>query len=85
MKDKVVKYTENPDLPDLKYLVVVPDFLPSPEEIAKAGQIEKVTIGLSGDSLDFFRTQATKYKTSYQRMIRKLLDEYVQQFKKKLA
>lgn len=85
MKDKVIKYTDNPDLPDLEDMVVVPDFLPSPEEIAKAGQIEKVTIGLSGQSLEFFRTQASKYKTSYQKMIRKLLDEYVQQFKKKLA
>jgi hypothetical protein len=78
MKKKIV-YTDE----DIQIGEIVPDFLPSPEEIAKAGQIEKITISLSEESLEFFRTQANTFKTSYQKMIRKILDEYVSQYKRK--
>jgi len=57
----------------------VKDFLPSPEELAKAETRVKVTLALSGKSLEFFKEQARKHNTSYQRMIRRLLDKYVQQ------
>jgi len=57
----------------------VEDFLPSPAELAQAPEVVKVTIGLSSDSIEFFKEQAAKHNTSYQRMIRRLLDEYVAQ------
>jgi predicted DNA binding CopG/RHH family protein len=63
---------------DDSQLEVVEDFLPSPEELAKADQVVKVTIALSQESIDFFKAQAKQHNTSYQRMIRRLLDEYVQ-------
>ena len=57
----------------------VEDFLPSPAELAQAPEVVKVTIGLSSDSVEFFKEQAKQHNTSYQRMIRRLLDEYVAQ------
>ena len=36
----------------------------------------KVTISLSKTSVDFFKKEAKKYNTQYQKMIRRLLDEY---------
>jgi predicted DNA binding CopG/RHH family protein len=57
----------------------IEDFLPSPAELAQAPEVVKVTIGLSSDSIEFFKEQARQHNTSYQRMIRRLLDEYVAQ------
>ena len=55
---------------------VVEDFLPSPEELALKDETVKVTIALSKSSIDFFKTEAKKHNTQYQKMIRRLLDEY---------
>jgi predicted DNA binding CopG/RHH family protein len=76
MKKVMVEYSDNPELGELE---IVEDFLPTPERLAKADQVVKVTIGLSQESIDFFKTQAKQHNTSYQRMIRRLLDEYVAQ------
>ena len=37
----------------------------------------KITITLSKKSVDFFKSEAAKADTQYQRMIRRLLDAYV--------
>ena len=37
----------------------------------------KVTIALSKKSVDFFKSEAGKHRTQYQRMIRQLIDTYV--------
>lgn len=55
---------------------VVSDFLPSPEELALKDETVKVTIALSKVSVEFFKKEAKKYNTQYQKMIRRLLDEY---------
>ena len=55
---------------------VVRDFLPSPEELALRDETVKITIALSKTSVDFFKREAEKYNTQYQKMIRRLLDEY---------
>jgi len=70
---KRIRYTDE-TLGDLK---VVPDFLPAPGELAFKEQQIKVTIGLSKTSVDFFRQQAKRHGTQYQKMIRRLLDLYV--------
>jgi len=54
----------------------IKDFLPSPEELALKEETVKVTISLSRASIDFFKNEAKKYNTQYQKMIRRLLDEY---------
>ena len=58
---------------------VISDFLPSPEELALKDETVKVTISLSKASVDFFKNEAKKHNTQYQKMIRRLLDEYTAQ------
>ncbi|WP_457553680.1 CopG family transcriptional regulator [Desulfobacula sp.] len=69
---KKIKYTDEP----MGKVRVVSDFLPSPEELALKDETIKVTIALSKASVDFFKNEAQKYNTQYQKMIRRLLDEY---------
>ena len=71
MKGKI-KYTNEP----IGKVKVVSDFLPSPEELVLKDETIKVTIALSKTSVDFFKNKAKKHKTQYQKMIRRLLDEY---------
>lgn len=75
---KKIKYTDGPlgDIP-LRDLKVIPDFLPSPEELARRMKNTKITISLSSDSIAFFKEEAKKHDMQYQRMIRQILDEYV--------
>jgi hypothetical protein len=68
-----IKYTNEP----LGEIQVVPDFLPSPVELAFREEGVKVTLALSKKSIDFFKSEAAKHHTQYQRMIRRLLDAYV--------
>jgi predicted DNA binding CopG/RHH family protein len=56
---------------------VVPDFLPPPSEFAFRDEGVKVTMALSKRSVEFFKSHAAKNQTQYQRMIRQLLDAYV--------
>jgi uncharacterized DUF497 family protein/predicted DNA binding CopG/RHH family protein len=69
-----IKYTNEP-LGDVK---VIADFLPSPAELAFNEEGVKVTLALSKKSIDFFKAEAAKNHTQYQRMIRRLLDAYVE-------
>ncbi len=57
---------------------VIRDFLPSPSELAFPVNGVKITITLSQTSVDFFKSEAAKADTQYQRMIRRLLDAYVE-------
>ena len=65
-----INYTNEP----LGRIQVIKNFLPSPEELAVREEGVKVTLALSKKSVDFFKTEATKHQTQYQRMIRRLLD-----------
>ena len=56
---------------------IIPDFLPSPAELAFSEEAVKVTLALSKKSIDFFKSEAAKNHTQYQRMIRRLVDSYV--------
>ncbi len=67
-----IKYTDE----ELGELKVIPDFLPSPEELAFKEDTVKVTISLSRESVEFFKQEAKKHNTQYQKMIRRLLDVY---------
>jgi predicted DNA binding CopG/RHH family protein len=57
---------------------VIKDFLPSPAELAFNEEAVKVTLALSKKSIDFFKSEAAKNHTQYQRMIRRLVDAYVE-------
>jgi len=69
-----IKYTNEP----LGEVKVIPDFLPSPAELAFTEEGVKVTLALSKKSIEFFKSEAAKNHTQYQRMIRRLLDAYVE-------
>ena len=64
---------------------VIRDFLPAPEELAFREEGVKVTIALSKKSVEFFKSEAEKHHTQYQRMIRKLIDAYVDTYDKPLT
>ena len=72
-----IKYTDESVGP----LKVVEDFLPSPDELVFKEETVKVTISLSKESVEFFKKEASKHHTQYQKMIRRLLDIYTQAHK----
>src|SRR5229473_1521947 len=73
MSEKI-RYTDEP----LGRVKVVRDFLPRPEDLVFRDEGVKVTIALSKRSVEFFKGQARKHNTQYQRMIRRLLDAYAE-------
>lgn len=70
---KKTTYTDEP----LGKIEVIADFLPPPAELAFREEAVKVTLALSRKSVEFFKSEASKHQTQYQRMIRRLLDAYV--------
>lgn len=54
--------------------------LPPPEELGVPRDDVKVTLALSRRSVSFFKSQARRRKTKYQRMIRDLVDRYAAHF-----
>ena len=75
MKEKV-RYTDEP----MEIGRIIPNFLPPPEQLVFKEDAIKVTITLSTKSVHFFKTEAAKRGVQYQRMIRRLLDAYVEAF-----
>ena len=71
---KRIKHSDEPIGP----IKVVPDFLPSPGELAFREDEIKVTLALSKRSVAFFKAEAKKRGTPYQRMIRRLIDAYAE-------
>ncbi len=67
-----IKYTDEAFGP----VKLVRDFLPAPDELVLKEETVKVTISLSKASVDFFKQEAKKNHTQYQKMIRRLLDAY---------
>jgi len=71
---KVIRYSDEP----IGEIELVSDFLPSPKELALKNQNTKVTILLSSESVAYFKEAAKKHHMQYQKIIRQLLDEYVE-------
>jgi len=69
------KYTDGP-VGDIE---IVENFLPAPDDLILKDETVKVTIALSKASIDFFKREANQRHTSYQKMIRRLLDAYAKQ------
>lgn len=76
-----IKYSNEP----LGKLKVISDFLPSPEDLVFRDEGVKVTLALSKRSVDFFKGEAEKHNTQYQRMIRRLLDAYAEHHEQPLT
>ena len=69
---KKIKYADEA----LGKFKIVKDFLPPPEELVFKEDNVKVTLSLSKSTIEFFKNQAKKNHTQYQKMIRRLLDVY---------
>jgi hypothetical protein len=75
MKTKT-RYTEEP----MGKLKIIKDFLPTPDQLVLREDNVKVTIALKKSSIDFFKKQAKKHKTSYQKMMREVIDWYASHY-----
>jgi len=73
------KHKLDQDIP-IGELKRINDFLPPPKELAISEQTVMVTLRLSEKSIDFFKEQAKKYNTKYQKMLRFLVDKYVERY-----
>ena len=73
-----IKYADEP----MGELKVIKDFLSPPERMVVKEDNLKVTISLSKSSIDFFKKQAVKHHTSYQKMIRRVVDYYASHYQK---
>ena len=72
MKKRKVKYADEP----IGKIKIIDDFLPSPKDLVLKEETTKITISLTKASVDFFKNQAEKHHTNYQKMIRALIDQY---------
>ncbi|MDP8299142.1 MAG: CopG family transcriptional regulator [Candidatus Tantalella remota] len=70
---------QDPDMPIGK-VTRIKDFLPPPEDLIMPERTVKVTILLSESSVNSFKKFADKHHTKYQKIIRKLLDKYAQNY-----
>lgn len=77
MKSKI-KYAEEP-MGDVR---VVKDFLPPPEQLVLKDENVKITIALKKSSVEFFKKKAKQQHTSYQKMIRQVIDRYASHYQK---
>lgn len=75
---KKIEYTDEP----MGELRMVRDFLPPPSQLVLKEDKIKVTISLSKASIEFFKKEAEKHHTSYQKMIRRVIDFYTSQYQK---
>jgi predicted DNA binding CopG/RHH family protein len=76
MKKRKVKYTEE----RIGKIKIVDDFLPRPKDLVLKEETTKITIALTKSSVDFFKSEAEKYHTNYQTMIRALIDKYTSHY-----
>ena len=73
-----IRYTDEP----MDELRVGKDFLPPPDQLVLKEENVKVTIALRNSSVEFFKKEAQKHRTSYQKMIRRVIDWYASQYQK---
>jgi hypothetical protein len=77
-KHKKPKYTDEP----IGEIQILPDFLPSPQDLALKEDTVKITLSLTRNSVEFFKEKALENHSHYQSMIRHLLDEYAEHYRK---
>jgi predicted DNA binding CopG/RHH family protein len=77
LKSKI-KYTEE----SMGELKVIKDFLPPPDQLVLKEENVKITISLKKSSIEFFKKEAKKHRTSYQKMIRRIVDWYASHYQK---
>ncbi len=76
MKKHKVKYTKGP----IGEVEISEDFLPPPRELVLREETTKITLSLTKSSVEFFKHEAEKHNTHYQKMIRTLIDQYASHY-----
>ena len=76
---KMKRKKQDHDLP-IGHLTKVADFLPPPESLLIPEETTKITLSLDKRSLQFFKDQAEKLGTKYQKMIREVVRGYVEHY-----
>ena len=56
------------------------DFLPSPSDLVRKAEKEKITIAIDKRSLELFKAYAKKHDAKYQTMINGVLGSYAEKF-----
>ncbi len=59
---------------------IIEDFLPRPQDLVLKKETVKVTMNLSKESVEFFKKRGRKYGVPYQKMIKTLVDKYVERY-----
>lgn len=82
MSSNNIKYTDAPADVDhaLDTAVITKDLLPSPSELVRKTEKEKITIAIDKRSLDLFKQYAKKHNAKYQTMINGVLGSYADKF-----
>jgi hypothetical protein len=57
---------------------IIPDFLPSPEQLVRRMSKTELTITLNSRSVEFYKQYAEAHHIKYQTMINEVLDIYAQ-------
>ena len=73
------KHRIDQDMP-IGELKRIDDFLPPPKELVVPEETIMVTLRLSEKSVEFFKQQAKRYNTKYQKMLRFLVDRYAERY-----
>ena len=58
----------------------VKDFLPSPSQLVKKQEMQRITMEVPKETINFFKQKAKEHGGSYQLMIRELLMCYVKNY-----
>lgn len=79
-----INYTDAPaDIElALNNATITSDLLPSPAELVRKVEKEKITISIDKHSLDLFKQYADKHDAKYQTMINCVLGSYADKFLK---
>lgn len=77
-----ISYTDAPaDIEQaLNRAILVSDLLPTPAELVRRTEKEKITIAIDKHSLDLFKQYAKKHDAKYQTMINGVLGSYADKF-----
>ncbi len=79
---KTINYTDAPAEIQraLESATVMEDFLPSPSQLVRKTEKEKITIAVDKHSLALFKQYAKKHDAKYQTMINGVLSSYADKF-----
>lgn len=79
---KTIKYTDAPEDIDeaLESAVAMEDFLPSPADLVRKTEKEKITLAVDKRTLELYRKYAKKHDAKYQAMLNSILVSYADKF-----